>query len=425
MSLEDPRAVMKSDNSTVQTIDVDLAFEVVNAPTEDDISALQEKLTRDWNTVSITEVEISRPAGMGGSQAMVKAYLPETSGLEYAVAPYTDVELKVKLNGEWAFTGTVIRVTENEEGIVTIDAMDARRQLHTHTVRLDLRDNGTPSSAVIEDLLVTDGPFDEDQVIINLPAEQTISAEFGDKRRAPLREVLKYILQREHAFAYVDRKNRIIIQPCPPIQWLTANQIISFDAGDTKDDNTTVIAEAPQADSQLNFFGSHHTAQSVSRGSASKGEENGQTKLVKDNVSKSVKQSTNQAVDAQVRMDFINTIGEVELVGDHRITPFDDLTIENLPDHAEMAEGTYAVQEVIHKISASNGFTTTVKLTTDLGTLWDTITDPQDVANTRKNLLEKMLDTATPIGPGLEAGTDFLIGASILPGFSGDGSDDE
>lgn len=348
--------------------------------------------------IPITEAEIVQPAGIGGAEATFKTWLDDPFGLQYAVTPYTEVTLRLSINEHPVFTGTVQKVTQDEEGIITITSMDARAQLNRYTVRLETREEGQPSTKLVRDFLIEEGPFTADEVHIDIDDPVTIQESFGTNNRKKLVRVLKFVAERDGATFWVDRNNEIHYSDIPVAHRIPLEFITSLNAGSSKTDNTTVIAEGPATDSPFNFFGNNHTTHTQTRATASKGKEDNRMTLHKDNNLRSVDQNANMAVSTMASSDIMKRAGEIELLGEPRITAWDQVLIgeEDVPEWSPIARGTYTVQEVTHTLSPSDGFLTTLKVGQSLEQVYAWTHDTRGVADRKQEksagILEKVLD---------------------------------
>lgn len=376
---------------------------------------LKDVLEEQTDDFPIIDAEIVRPAGMGGAQATITTSFEETEGLKWATEYWAEVIIEISINDWWVFTGEVVKITEDEESVLTFEAMDARRYLHQHTVRLDTPEDGTPSTAILWDILVEDGPFDSDEVHIDLPDPERIDASFGDPRE-PLRDVVKYLTEVEAAFTYIDGRNHIHIKRVPPMKEIAAQHIIELDAGSTSEDDVRVIAEAPSVGDRLDFYdNTHHDSTRAEASNEGSDSDNGRTYHIQDNNVKSVKQASNKATSNQFSMDFVGESGEVILAGDERISPWDRMYVQNLPEHTEFAEGEYSVQSVTQELSISDGFKTTVKLSEDVPSIFDKIHDTEGVAQERSSQAES--EIANNVYPDeMDEDQKEALGAAGTPG---------
>lgn len=364
-----------------------------------------ETLENELQVNGVTDVEVIRPAGIGGSETEIKAPIEDPSVLNGITVPGVRFELCVDVYDVRVFTGEIVKATENEAGLVTITAQDARRDLMSYTVRLDTPPNGIPSTKIIHNLLVEDGPFNRSDVKFGYKGPGTGVEEPGDEypskfpsksptdfvgkedpvnvrinigngARPTLYKVIKDIAEVQHAYPYIDEYNRFHFRPIPTVNVWEPEHIIQLNAGSSDSNRDRVIVEAPRTDLMGGTFG-HQYANSKTTQSEAKsksGSSNKATLLKHQNLT-SVESAENAAVDSLVGQELSTESGNVKTVGFPVPVPFDQIELTNLPDHTNLPEGTYTISEIKHKINADNGYTTEAKLGKDLESIYESIID--------------------------------------------------
>jgi len=363
-------------------------------------------------SIPVTGIEVTRIAAAGNGEAIIETPIEESKPLAIVGDPEYQIGVKLFINDSHAFTGTIDKVTENEDGIVTIIAADLGKTLNRHTVRLDTREEGLPSTVLFWDLVVKDGPLDPEDVVVGFggPPVSTdpdttafkefyglsfsedeiedridsaepvpISISVGQNDRAQLLDVIKAIARKQQAFVYVDRRNRLHFTERPPIgpgrkAW-PLDRIKSIDAGSSNNDNESVIVESPDINSIIGP-GPSRTSEESSRAKAIQGNpDDSEVRRIQDNNVLSIKEANNQAVDEVVSSRLANSSGTVTLVGTPFITPFDRVYIGDLPDWISLGEGFYSVRKVTHTINNQDGYVTKLDLTEDLKDVYDSLLD--------------------------------------------------
>lgn len=356
----------------------------------------------------VTEADIVRPAGMGGSQATVKTWADSddinADALRQAVGSGVETRMVVKVNDEWVFTGIINLIKQNEEGIITFEAVDSRMILNQYTVRLDTSEDGAYSTQIVEELLVNDGPFAPSDVIIDVDDPVTIKDTWGADHRPTLREVLKQIKKADAATVYIDSQDRIHYSDVPPTNYHDNLQgrVTALDAGDSKDTNERVIVEGPGVSNMLDIgWNKPQTGQGSTRAEASSrdhgdGEEPVENATLEQHHNvRSKEQANNAAVSEWMGSNLVKDSGTIELAGVPHVTPWDTILLEDIHDLAPLSEGTYGVQEVKHIINTDDGYKTELKLTEDLKSLFDRVTDTEGAMTEKKEKLEEEEDDET------------------------------
>lgn len=362
----------------------------------DDRMALEEEI----GNVGLTEAEITRPAGIGGSEAEVKVIVDDPEPFKIATLPGISVDMYVNIYDERVFTGEIIKVTQNHEGVLTLIAQDARRDLLTYTVRLDTPGKGIPSTKLIRNLLIEDGPFDEANVSIGFGGNQepdrgeghlisrqgdafsgfdypvNVRLNVGHDYQPTLYQVVKSIAKEQHAYAYIDKYNRFHFKPLPERMAWEPELITEFNAGDNSDDTDQTIVEAPRADLLGGTFGHQYINSESVTASAEKTSGNSSRRTrIRDQNLQSVESANNVAVDNQLLNSLSTHSGEFTVVGHPTPIPFAQVRLNDLPEWAPLPEDTYTITEITHRINASDGYLTDVSVGQDLASVYESIVD--------------------------------------------------
>ena len=262
------------------------------------------------------------------------------------------------------FTGTVTKVVENNERIVTFEAMNKRYELNRNMVYLDIGEEGATTDEIIRNVLSgTDsrgngmGLVEGEDYIIDLgdvDPEERSNVSWGINNNETVYNVLQNLAYHEGAALHIDSENVIHFTRYPDHSYWepdTMPPIVDWESGDEETEKD-VIVESKYDESGLGIFSpmssTPNTEQPV---------DNVGSKVELNNVfsRKSVdKARVSELVDRNLMLDS----GILHCLGDPKIEPFDELLLdENAVDgFSAITKGEYMVKEVTHMISGDTGY---------------------------------------------------------------------
>lgn len=358
-----------------------------------------DRLSGDLATISM---EVERVYGLWPSVAELEVVFPNTledaGALEIGSKPGVTVEAEISVNGVKIFTGDVRGIEFDDEGVVTLEAFTGIK-LVDHTVRLDTGEDGVPSTALVYDLLIGDpgAPLSDDEVVLGFGGVDKAPLKAGTKSTGKelddefktrfkryldadpitpeqirystssdtderLVRVLADVSKKQHAYTYWDSAGRLHWSEVPPIaSWNPSRFITEIQAGSSDSENTVTIVEAPSISDRLGVWDTH-TRSTTTAKVGRKNAPPGKTRRIHDNNVRSVREAVNQAVDDLASSDLIKESGTLTLVGDPRVSPYDEIIIKNLPPWAKLAEGAYTAQKVRHIVDPNDGYLTEIEV---------------------------------------------------------------
>lgn len=372
----------------IQTVDVDVQL---NGASPD----LPEVL-------SVVDCEVERVFGGGGSKATVEVVFDELltseqiDGFKAGVdagssTDFFDEDQEIEVQIDVAvtnhspdktetienriFTGTAIKVTENNERIVTIHALDYRHQLNKNMVRLDTTEDGVPTTEIIRNIMrgkgsVGDGlglTEGEDFFIDLGDSDSTthINESWGVESHVTAFQVIQEIAHEEAATLHIDEYNHVHFVKYPEHTTYTSETmppIINWESGDEETEQD-VIVESEYDESGLGIY-SPMTSQPNRDGPPA--EHNVGEELKKNNV------FDRQAIEKVRASERINNLltkdsGVIHCVGDPRIKPYDKFDIDGraVDGFAPINEDTYGTKTVRHQISGEEGYILEIELGDD------------------------------------------------------------
>lgn len=290
------------------------------------------------------------------------------------------------------FTGTLTKVTESHDRIITLHALDARHQLNRNSVFIDVERNTVPE--LVRNVLSGDVPgqggdvrrgglgFVEGEDFFielagNTPTIVT-NQTWGVTSHTTVFEFLQNLANRQGATVHIDRFNRIWFlvgypetandwqpeggQQMPPIvEWENAEE----------EDLTETIAETSYDETGLGTYAvtSRETLQAVA-------DSHIVNKSVTENniVSRTALENVQQV--EMLSDELMRDSGTVKFVGDPRILPYDTFTLDNsvVDGFSPIRDGEYMTKTVRHIIDDQEGFVTEVELGDDPEELFEQFT---------------------------------------------------
>lgn len=291
------------------------------------------------------------------------AGMVEIEGIFLDEEPEPNDIVEVSINNELVFRGRTISAVRNHKGIYTIKAFD--HQYDLHKIRLDhdiegdeynvqlarrkLREHDIPHQ------IAAPGRFDGE----NGPTEWEMT-------RRPLSKMLDEVAERLDGIWYVDRANVVRIVPNPPDVTHDLEHFIEITAGKSEaSTNEVVVFGQPKQDQAVDLTKERITSRTEIDVSGENGENAPYEKQeTHDNQNLSSQAEIDSVLDSKVGQYMRDMkLGEVKLVGDTRLDPFETVTIPNIEGNDPLLVGDYGVQRVNHVLSPSDGFVTNVDLT--------------------------------------------------------------
>ncbi|WP_153952853.1 hypothetical protein [Halosegnis longus] len=341
----------------------------------------------------LTKIKLERTYAAGGSTCELTGHVPyetNTGFLKQATQPdahlYLELDLRVTTDSEEQtsgrlFTGEMTKATLNEEQLLTLTFTDKRYQLNQYGVELNTKKGDATVDTIVRNILRDAGFFPNDDFVINISDPVTVNSNYGKDGKATLINVLRDLAEQQDAMLWIDEYNTIhfVDQQSREKEVYMPMGIISYNAGQGTADTNSVIVNTPHDDTGLNPWGA--TTREMSQGSASVKPDNQPEatgkKLTDNNVSAIGAQ--NRAQNRLATQQMATDSGELEIVGDPRITPLDQIQIVDPPVASPIGPGTYTAKRVTHKISASNGYTMNISLGKDIEQIFQSIYNQSDV----------------------------------------------
>lgn len=399
---------------------------------EASLSVTDREVPDSFSELAVTEAEIKRVYGGGGSQATVKVIFDELltpaereqldsfvqsgprddSFVEYdspagrrANQLMLEVGIRTTLffNGNvreqtrTLFTGAVTKVTQNNKGVVTFNALDLRHELNRTMVQLDIAEP-TPVETVVERILNnannTGLQLSPDQYNINVadsqattddyfslsagsagPSSSTLvnNLTYGIDAHATTFEVLQDLARRAGATIHIDTENHLHFTQYPEHKRFTATSlppIVEWDNGDSESKNDVVVNSAYDETGTGIYAQMSQTATSDQSNTVPPG------KLTKE-LNVFDRQAVENVRDSEIMTnELTQNSGKVRLVGDPNIQPYDTLEIDsNIVDgFAPISTGSYMAKTVRHIINNDDGYMVEIELGTDPKELFNQFT---------------------------------------------------
>jgi len=260
---------------------------------------------------------------------------------------------------ERIFTGTVTKVSENNERIVTFEAMDKRYQLNRNMVQLDLNEEGATSVAVARNLLENDQmgwrQIRDFQFDLNLDDREVRTNEsWGMDNHETVYNVLQDLAYHESWALDIDKNNVLHITDFPEHSKYDGSSmppIVDWESGD-EDTEKDIIVESKYDESGLGIY-----TPMASTPNSEEPVEGVGSKITLNNVySRSAvdKARVSEIVDRSMMLDS----GIIHCLGDPKIEPYDEIKLDKnaVDGFSAISEGEYMVKEVTHIINNEEGY---------------------------------------------------------------------
>lgn len=395
-------------NNIIQTVDLNASLTVADKDTPD-----------SFDNLAVVEAEVERVFAGGGSKAEVKVifdnFLTDSgkaeiesfvaggdrgdSVIEYespAGARASRLQLNVDastttINGDETstttkrlFSGTVTKVSENDDRTVVFNALDRRYELNKYMVQLDIAEP-TRIDDVVRNILTTsdnrglqldDNQFEIDignsaiSGDINTGGYATVSAgrvvkvnnqTYGVKSHATVFEVLQDLAKKQNATIHIDNNNVLRFVDYPTHTKYTPETmppIVEWNTGDNETESD-VIVESPYDETGLGIY----TA--ISRdvtGESSQVVKPGKLYNEQNVFSREAVRNTRET--EILSNGLTRGSGTLRVVGDPNIAPYDKFEIDEraVDGFAPISYGTYIAKTVRHIVTQSDGYITEIEL---------------------------------------------------------------
>lgn len=293
------------------------------------------------------------------------------------------------------FTGTVIKVEQSDDRIVTFHALDRRHELNRNVVSLDTTEEPKPSSTIIRHILGEELGFTEgEDFIVDLgPNEEKIADSWGGNRsNETVFGVLRDITRTNGVPMHIDRENTIIIKQWPSHKYFypeTMAPIINWESGDDQTSND-VLVESPYDESGIGMYSP--ISGKLNSSQLEKGDDRNPmmpSSHFKENNVYSRRALQNVRTWERISNELTKDSGVIEVVGDPRVEAYDEFVINDgaINGFAPISSGQYTSKRAIHTINASDGYTTKIHLGRDPEELFREFTNTK----TREELMEERL----------------------------------
>lgn len=351
--------------------------------------------------LAVTHVEVIREVGQAG-HAKIKGIVDDKDELTLGQS------VEATVNDERLFVGDLTSATQNEEGIVTIEAYDKMLALKNKLVTVNTT---IPryASDVATDLLVDAGflvsrqpefldTFTEGTALVapkdDYPTGDSQNPRLYGSGRAgePLDSVLRDLSKKLGAQFWVDRRNVIRIEPYPPHDKFDVAHVLSLEEGSDTLDKKEVIVKGGSAVTDQGL-GAHNLYRDLSITGRSTIGETGDNKVeegtfvVKDKNATTQNEANMMAVSGALDVGKRTQAGEIEVSGNVDIELYDEVTVDQLevtiPEdplglayNPELWDNTYTVRGVTHLVNSQDGFRTTMKLSPSLSEITENLGGP-------------------------------------------------
>lgn len=344
-----------------------------------------------------TYVQVERTNGTSTAHAKVKGIMtqPDELSNDDIISVYVTDDPDVEQN-QLMFRGRIKKATQNNEGVVTVEAYDARYRLRDELVlsNTDLMYSSDFAAKILEDAgftVVRDG--DPEDVSPGLAYVAQPEEFFGDdtqskhkhgsgERGDPAIPVLEKLAKKAGGVFWVDKRNVVRFEPYPNVDRYEVRYIIEIEPGEDSVATNRVLVEGGGAAGDLGLAGSSVYNQ-VSLNSASElptGDDDGPNVkegeiVVKDRSSITQRETDKRAVGEMLAQSNKATAGTIRISGNASVEPFDIVRVDNLeakfgadltqfsPFVSDLLRNEYTVKSVTHTIDLQEGFTTDLDLT--------------------------------------------------------------
>lgn len=431
--------------------------------------------------IRLTEVEVERTASRSAGVATLKGIVDKKENIPTDLGAYVDVYTAVEdsrdpwnenlSSQEQIFNGQIVKVTQNEEGLIVVEAVDVFRELINERVKLEteqpqysfnvlltllaeskpfIATTGTLGSATRQKPFVDSSLSQTSRPDINTgggslpdPSEglstvQSVNNVLGQQRYGnyrhpwrfglsdrglPLVDALQDLVDSLAAVMWVDKENTLRIEPYPQnrSEW-DIPLITEVDAGEDSKNANRILFEASGLESggvgkAFVHPQTSHTAESDIQQPNQDSPSAPELSLKDDNVS-TEEEADIRSYQEGIRSEQNRDLGTVTIVGNPEIELYDhvvvpeieyDFSARQAPVKNTVQSGIYKVKGLTHKISGSDGFLTTIKLSPPVSESYQDV-DPGNAGFAQQHLAEASNATteSKTSGAGGEAVGDIL-----------------
>lgn len=341
----------------------------------------------------------------------------------------SDITVEVKISttintattiSRTVFTGTLTKVTENNEREVVLQALDRRFQLNRNSVFLEIGSEGATVTELIRTVLEEGyngdglGYTSGEEFVIDFGKDVSllVNQSWGLERHVSVYEFLQDMMQAQGATMYIDNENTIIFTDFPEHTiWgsqrgRAANPGADVNTRDRQTARPTATGTVPvtgQLPPIIQWKNSEEESKSEVIAETSFDEtgrgifsavtqerlqaiEEGTDPYVRvEDVNRKIKRNNVVSREAVERVqefenisdDLLRNSGTVDLAGDPRFEPYDEVVLNTseLDGFAPISTGKYLAKEVTFIINSQDGFITRLELGDDPEELFEEIAE--------------------------------------------------
>lgn len=344
--------------------------------------------------LSPTHVETSLITGPTAGTAKIEGYSDDPSSLELDQI----VKVYMGTNDETGrtvqnkvFDGQVKKVTQNEEGLLTIEAYNELVNLHGKSVRYT-NEEPLPAYEVLTDVLSdagyipatsysfasSGGDFKAAHIVPpgDIPGDVTVGKQaYGSGLRGePLTNVLADLATKLGCVMWVDTNNVIRILPYPEHRSYEVKYIIELNGGDNAVNHNKVLVQGSTPSGDIGPAASNIYSQKRTQSDAQSGSGDEKEFRYQDNNIITQEEANRVAASNQFSRQMAKNAGEVTVVGNPEPRLFDVVSIPALrqqesydttadDQQTEQFDDTvYGVTGITHVVDSENGYETTLEL---------------------------------------------------------------
>lgn len=371
----------------VQTVDVDVGISGGNDAFPD--------------VLSVVSCEVERVFGGGGSQATIEVIFDQLlterqigefnigvdGGADSVFNPDEELEITVDVTvtdsspnnveevSRRIFTGTIIKVIESSERIVTLHGLDYRHQLNKSMVRLDTTEEGSPTPEIVRNILTGKGSEGKGMGLTegknffidmgDLDPNNRINESWGVTSHATAFTVLQELAYEEACTLHIDRYNRVHFTKFPEHKSMAPDEmppIVNWESGDeeTKED---VIVESEYDETGIGVYAPTSSKPNTDSppGDRQVGEEIHKNNVFERQAIEKIRSSE------EVHISLKQNSGVIHCVGDPTIDPYDmfDMTHDVVDGFSPISAGSYMTKTVRHQINGRDGYIVEIELGRD------------------------------------------------------------
>lgn len=359
--------------------------EELTIPPEKQIESQREEILKDYlNTITSDDQQTvngnnDTRIDAGAKQKVIGSY----SGEPKETSGYYRV-----------FTGRPIEVIKKEDGIVKFKFMNNRLRLNKRFLTLEVNEEGNTVYAILDEILTDIGDLkkgpdedvntsrfetspDYDYLLDPYLKDNDFNGAYGLEEPVSLFQVLQGIAIRNAMHLWIDKHNTIRIERKPDTTITIPQLITDLEAGD-KQEATETVVKTPYDQTGVGKFSA--TGASMSKSieyadweiSSKEGEETVQKSITAYDVNDS-KEAANYAKSMYISDELSKNYGKMITIGNPVVSTYDDIVLSHIPDMMPISEGSYSAKQVVHKISAKEGFTTEIQLGRSVGAMRRTL----------------------------------------------------